>query len=366
LYSKIPGVCEKNLKCFFGIFLYCKFGSIQQVLIAFHPKLAIQRRLRHLFFSPTIVCRQFIHNMFIFNHQIAGINFWTDTDVQISHLLQPSFIKFSVEDTQPDVRFRIEQLKAGLPSLPPLTPFQKERLLKTVGFPSSWLGWLILRSPQVWSKVDACLDRPELAQISLRWYRAVIRNFSRNELDFFYPLEQKDDFSDPFFIAPHRTMLSVFLPNFSAVMLHGAGVIRNGTALLFLAPDEGGKSSTVKLAAGMSVLSDDQIILRKQDDLIIAHGTPFGPLTSGPQHSKLGAIFLLEKASQFALTPVSVSDIVQFIWNDNNHLWFVMPKNLRKQAFELIVDACQQAKVYRMQFPKGFVDWNLIDEAIHL
>jgi hypothetical protein len=301
--------------------------------------------------------------MFVISHQIAGITFRTESDVIVPHVLTHPFKKFQVEFKQYDVHFRIQGLNPGLSILPPRDSLQKEHLLKIVGFPSHWSGWTILRYPQVWNKVEACLEQPELAYISLRSSRALIWNFARNEIDFFYPSEQKIYFSNPLIIAPHRTMLAIFMPNFSAIMLHGAGVIRKDSAVLFFAPDEGGKSSTVKLAAGMPVLNDDQIILRKQGGLIMAHATPFGSLTNGPQFSKLSAIFFLEKSSHFSLTPISTSDAIKFIWDENTQRWFMMPKKLRQQAFELIVDACRQARVYRMRFPRGFVDWDLIDQA---
>ena len=159
-------------------------------------------------------------------------------------------------------------------------------------------------------------------------------------------------------------MLATFMPNFSAIMLHGAGILRNGIAALFFAPDEGGKSSTIKLAIGMPILNDDQIILRKQNGMVIAHGTPFGTISSGPIQARLGAIFLLQKSSQFALSPLSTADAIEFIWNEHEHLWILMPRTLRIKAFELIADACQQAKIYRMQFPKGYIDWNAIDDVL--
>ena len=302
--------------------------------------------------------------MFVTKHQIAGINLWTEADIDICHLVTPVYSQFCTDEARSDVRFRIAELNPDLPPLPPLTPLQRDRILRTIGFPSQWMERKALRSPQVRNAIDACLDQPELAQISLRWNRVITRNFARNELDFFYPAGNKTIVNDSFFIAPHRTMFAVFLPAFSAVMLHGAGIIHNGSAVLFLAPDEGGKSSIINLAMEMPVLNDDHIILRKQGGVIVAHGTPFGSISSGPINSKLHAIFLLEKSPGFALTRLNTSEVVKFIWNENDHQWFGMPKKLRVQAFELIVDACQQAQLYRMQFPKGFVDWNLIGKAI--
>jgi hypothetical protein len=298
------------------------------------------------------------------NHQIAGINFLTDSDVQLPHLLQPFYAKFLFENAQPDICFRIRAINPDFLPISPLDAITRRLLLETIGFPGFWLDRPILRSPEVWQKVEACLERPELAHISLRWNRAIIRNYAYNDVDFFYPPEQKVNFASQLIIASHRNMLAAFMPNFSAVMLHGAGIIRNDVAALFFAPDEGGKSSMIRLSAGNPVLNDDQIILRKQNGVVMAHGTPFGPITNGPLQSTLGSIFLLEKSSHFALTPLPLSAAVEFIWNEHAHMWIVMPRSLRIKAFELIADACHQARIYRLQFPKGYIDWNAVDDAI--
>ena len=302
--------------------------------------------------------------MLIIDHRIAGINFRTDSDVPITHLVEPVFTKFQVEGSRPDLPFTIRAINPDFLPLAPMDTITRERLLMTIGFPEQWLDRPLLRSSAIWNKVKACLDKPELAHINLRWNRAIIYNYSANELDFFYPPEEREIFLDPLIVAPHRGMFSVFMPNFSAIMLHGAGIVRKDAAVLFFAPDEGGKSSMIKLADGMLVLNDDQIILREQNRVIMAHGTPFGPISSGPIQSRLGAIFLLEKSSRFALSPLSTADAIEFIWNEHAHLWILMPRSLRIKAFELIADACRQARLYRMQFPKGYIDWNAIDDVL--
>jgi hypothetical protein len=72
----------------------------------------------------------------------------------------------------------------------------------------------------------------------------------------------------------------------------------------------------------------------------------------------------LEKSEQFALTPLSTADAVEFVWNEHPHLWILMPRSLRIKAFELIADACRQSRIFRMQFPKGYIDWKAIDDVL--
>ncbi len=73
---------------------------------------------------------------------------------------------------------------------------------------------------------------------------------------------------------------------------------------------------------------------------------------------------MLEKARDFDLIPVKAADILQFLWNEHMHLWFVLPKSLRVRAFEILANACRQAQVFRMRFPKDYVDWGAIDAAM--
>lgn len=301
--------------------------------------------------------------MFLIKHKIAGISFFTESDIQLPHLAQPGFEPFLSQATDADIYYRIQALNYTSSLSGKLTEKQRKDLLATVGFPQKWLDRPILDIPLVREKIESCLENPALTHIGLRWERAIIRNYHKNELNLFYEPDNAGEFLGGIMVARYRNMLAPFLPNFSAFMSHGAGIIRNGVAMMFLASDEGGKSSAVNLAVGCSVLSDDQVILRKQDGVIVAHATPFAPISSGAVQAKLGAIFLLEKSEHFSLTPVPVRDVVQFIWKEHMHLWFLMPKVLRIKAFEIIVDACVQAKSFRLGFPKDYINWNAVDEA---
>jgi len=159
-------------------------------------------------------------------------------------------------------------------------------------------------------------------------------------------------------------MLAPFFPRFSAVLIHAAGVVRQGRTALFLAHDGGGKTTVVQSAPAGPVLNDDHLVLRGENGSIRAHGTPFGRISSGPVSERLGAIFLLEKGEGFELTPVSGSSAFEFIWNEHRFVWPILPSALRSAAFTLISDACQGVPVFRMRFGKEDVDWDAIDAAV--
>jgi hypothetical protein len=303
-------------------------------------------------------------SLHVTTHKIAGIIFRTESDVPIPHLHEDPFGQFWVRDGEADVCCRFRQFDPDSLALPPLDSQERERIARSVIFPRHWLDKPTLRSPEVRVSLHKCLDRPELVHIGLRGEEAIIRDFARNELDFLYPPGKRKDFTEPIIVASYRNLLAAFLPNFSAVMIHGAGVIRDGVAAVFLASDGGGKTSVVRHSDRVHVLNDDHIILRQEGDVVTAHGTPFGPLTSGPQQARLGAFFLLEKALHFELTPIKPSEVLQFLWNERKLTWYVLPKSLRLRAFEILYDACRQAVVYRMRFPEDYVDWDAIDAAM--
>jgi hypothetical protein len=305
-----------------------------------------------------------IGKMIEYLHRVGGITIRTESDVPIPHIQAAPFDQFEVKSCEPDVVQRIRQIAPTSSTLQPLDAFERQRLGQTVEFPERWLINPIFLFPPVREAVRHGLDQPRLTQIELAWNRTLIRNYACNEFDLFYPPEKKKDFSDPVFNAGFRNMTSYALPNFSAVLIHVGGVIRRNRALVFLASDGGGKSTVVRQLVSGFVLNDDQLILRRDNDEISVHSTPFGTTGDGPLQARLGAFFLLEKALRFELVPLKARDIVQFIWNE--HLFFstILPKNLRWRVFEILLQACRQAVAFRMRFPRDFVDWDKLDSVL--
>ena len=297
-------------------------------------------------------------------HRVGGITVRTESDVPIPHIQAPPFNRFEVKNRKPDVVQRIRQIAPTSPTLPPLDAFERQRLSQTVEFPERWFKNPIFLSPPVREAVRCGLDQPQLTQIELAWNRVFIRNYARNQFDLFYPAGKRKEFSDPVFNAGFRNMTSYALPNFSAVLIHAGGVIRRNRALVFLASDGGGKSTVVRQLVSGFVLNDDQLIFRRDGERIMAHSTPFGTNDSGPRKARLGAIFLLEKGSSFELIPLKARDIVQFIWNEHAAYWTILPKSLRLHIFEILIQSGRQAVVYRMRFPRDFIDWEMIDSRL--
>jgi hypothetical protein len=303
-------------------------------------------------------------NMIAYSHRLGDVLIRTESDVHLPHVQLAPFDRFLADNGKADAVQRIRQLDLSSQTMPPLDSSECQRLGQTVEFPERWLKNPVFLSPPVREALRRGLDQPQLTQVALAWNRTLIRNYAHNKFDLFYPSGKKKEFSDPVFIAGFRNLISYALPNFSAVLIHGGGVVRRNRALIFLASDGGGKSTVIRQLASGSVLNDDQLILRRDGDGISVHSTPFGTTGGGPLQAKLGAIFLLEKGSRFELIPVKPREIVQFIWNEHRSFWAILPKSLRLHIFEILIQAGRQAVVFRMRFPRDFVDWDTLDSVL--
>jgi hypothetical protein len=198
-----------------------------------------------------------------------------------------------------------------------------------------------------------------------------VHNYSQNCFETYYTeklggyVSERQAYMPEYYMAANfREIFSSFLPHFTAILLHSSGVIRQGKAALFLAPNEGGKSTVINQTNGEPILSGDHVILRKEGDVINAHGTPLGGTTSGSYRAPLGALFMLEKAPYFHLGPMSPADLLHCLWGEHKNYTFFLPKRLKKDAFRVMSEACYAVPVLKMRFPKNHVDWDAIDRAM--
>jgi hypothetical protein len=295
---------------------------------------------------------------FVVHHRVAGITIRTESDVPMPLLEQTTFEGFRAEEGEADVRQYVRQCDPQGVPLPEPEGEERELLLRSIGFPERWLSKGILGIPDARAAIRAHLDHPEHVFIDVRWNRAVICDFLSNELVLLYPPEARD------MIAANQHLAMQTLPNFSAVLMHGAGVDLRGRAAVFLARGGGGKTTIALQANGRPVLSDDHLILRQAGTAIYAHGTPLSRITSGPIQTRIGGFFLLEKAPAFDLTSVPPVEVFDAIWNTHLRYGAMLPVALRVRVFDLLLNACYQIPAYRLRFPRDGMDWDAIDAAM--
>ena len=313
--------------------------------------------------------------MNVVTHDIAGIIFRTESNVPIPLIRKKSFNQFVVDNTKPDVIHHIYKLSPDSCKLPPLTLEEQKTLSCYANFSPSWMDKTLLRFLQVIENLRGLPISSNGKVIGKEIYvdehHVLIRDFERKRLDIFYTDSFEGSVPDrqmlmpEYYIAANLAhIFSSYLPYFSSFLFHCSGVIRGDRAALFLAPDEGGKTTVVEHANGVPILSDDQIILQKKNGKFIAHSTPLGGITSGLCQAKVGALFMLEKSLDFRIETIAPSTLVQFLWAEHSNYTFFLPKEIKKRAFELLNHACHHTPAYRMCFTKDRVDWDLIDAAI--
>ena len=300
--------------------------------------------------------------MHIYMHKIAGVTIQTESDVAIPYLEDQRFAAFRIEKRTPDVKQRIHQFDPHFAAThPPLSPVESTFLEQCHTPQTNLTRYMVFRAPEVRARIHACLDNPQQAYVKINGRGLVFYDFRTNEFDWFYHPAVRGYFSGPLAPGGFRNLMGSFFPNFDAVMIHGAATMQDGRALVFLASDGGGKTTFVSSANGRPILSDDHVILQQQDDHITVYSTPLGRITSGQVQGQLGAFFLLEKGSDFNITPVPSTDVFQFIWNEHTHYWPILNKTLRLRTFDLLLAATGQVPTYRLRFSKDHVDWDAID-----
>jgi hypothetical protein len=100
------------------------------------------------------------------------------------------------------------------------------------------------------------------------------------------------------------------------IELHACGLVNAGTeSFLFAGHSGAGKSTTARLwtrHAGVEVLSDDRIIVRKKNDQFLMHGTPWHgeAAYASPGRAPIRRIFLLEHGASNRIECISRSAAV--------------------------------------------------------
>ena len=153
--------------------------------------------------------------------------------------------------------------------------------------------------------------------------------------------------------------------NANSLLLHAAGVIREGLGYVFFGPSGAGKTTTSRLAAATAdVLSDDLVILREHEDGYHLYGVPFkGELSDAPranQTAPLQAIFRLRQDRRHAIQPLprivataELAGAAPFVNND---------KSLADQLLGVCHHLANAVPVQTLHFRRDDGFWQVIDE----
>ena len=214
-------------------------------------------------------------------------------------------------------------------------------------------------------EVQACLEKVrghmEWLAIEIHHGALTLIDFKENRTEMFLNREFVNEL-DAHGIGP--AMLALFLPNFDACLLHASALVRHGRTAVFLAADEGGKTTAARLSPEGTILGDDQVLVRRDRDGFQVSGTPWGLHMDGKLRAPLAGLFLLEKAPRFSLRPLSARELLPYLWQGTKELLAILPKPLKIKAFEIVCELAAAVPAAKISFPKNFIAWEAIDKIM--
>ena len=124
------------------------------------------------------------------------------------------------------------------------------------------------------------------------------------------PPETPDLYRFPFSYPMGELFMMNLLGTGVGMLFHACGVIEGGKAYLFSGNSRAGKTTTARMwqgRAGVRVVNDDKVIVRKQDGKFMLYGTPWhgeGGMAL-PDSAPLARVFLLKHGQQNILNPLT-------------------------------------------------------------
>ena len=152
----------------------------------------------------------------------------------------------------------------------------------------------------------------------------------------------------------------------NCLLVHAAGVVREGKAYVFFGPSGSGKTTSVGLAPDGVILSDDMVLLRVAEDEVIVQGVPFRsdqPATPRNNIAKpAAAIFSLRKAPQHALAELSKAQASAGLLACVPFVYDYPPAGL--QAMAVVDRILHSTPVIQLSFRRDPLFWELIEQRL--
>ncbi len=211
--------------------------------------------------------------------------------------------------------------------------------------------------------LSECSGHASVVNLEIRGDSAVVKDYRSHRIDSFHTpgnaVSLRNARVDP-------TVFSVFLHDFDALLIHSSCVSFGGSAAVFLAMDDGGKTTAACLCGAGRVLSDDQVLFRRQTDgSWLAYGTPWTTFEPDTGSSVPGAFFLLEKSDRFSLQRLGPRELFSFLWDEHKAARFMLPKVYQTRLFDLYHALSMAAPVYLMKFPRDHIDSEAILKCLN-
>ena len=148
-----------------------------------------------------------------------------------------------------------------------------------------------------------------------------------------------------------------------AILMHAAGIIRNGSGYVFYGHSGSGKTTTTMLSPGVQILSDDLVVLRIIDERVVVQGVPFrGAMRTVPRpdgSAPLVGIFSLNKATEHRIELMSSGTAIGSMAACVPFVLFTP-----QQAFRVLAicsEIVRRIPVRRLSFKQDPGFWEVID-----
>lgn len=160
-----------------------------------------------------------------------------------------------------------------------------------------------------------------------------------------------------------RTVYAWLCVQNDALLLHSAGVIRDGFGYVFFGPSGAGKTTTSRLASKTAhVVSDDLVIIQSGENGCTLYGVPFkGELSEAPranQQAPLRGLFRLRQDTSHYLEPLphvkAVADLIAA------SPFIVRERQLSDQLVSVCNKIARYVPVQQLHFKRDDGFWKVI------
>lgn len=158
-----------------------------------------------------------------------------------------------------------------------------------------------------------------------------------------------------------RVFLSWKLLEHQGFLLHAATIIRNGKAYIFTGRSGAGKSTVASLSPQGSVLTDEISLLRREEGVWRAYGTPFwGEFKAAGSNSSapVAGIFRLLQAPENRAVSLRPMAILRALLP--NVLFFSTDIGANRHLLEIVSRAATEIEGYNLSFRKNAMFWEVL------
>jgi len=150
------------------------------------------------------------------------------------------------------------------------------------------------------------------------------------------------------------------------IIVHGAGIKKEGGGYLFLGRSGAGKSTVASLSAPGVILSDDATAVAVAGDGNSIHATPFTQLGTKRgrrpryrEEERLAGLFFLHQSAVTAIAPREERLAFVELLQAHLHGFAVMGEATKRKAFDLCRRVCATTPAYDLFFRKDPGFWEL-------